>query len=80
MSNSMVPWTIARQAPLSMEFSMTECWRWLPFPPPGDVPNPGMELRSPALQEEKLDICAVGRGGFRYALIGGFGIQEPEEG
>ena len=36
-----------------MEFSREECWSWLPFPPPGDLPNPGMELRSPALQEEK---------------------------
>ena len=80
VSNSVVPWTIARQAPLSMEFSREECWSWLPFPPPGDLPNPGMELWPPALQEEKLDICAVGRGGFRYALIGDFGIQEPEEG
>ena len=79
VSNSVVPWTIAHQDPLPMEFSREECWSWLPFPPPGVLPNPGIELQSPALQEEKLDICVVRRGGFRYALIGGFGIQEPGE-
>ena len=46
------PWTIALQAPLSMGFSRQEYWRGLPCPPPGDLPNPGMEpasLMSPAL-------------------------------
>ena len=45
-------WTIARQAPLSMEFSRQEYWSGLPCLPPGDLPDPGMEptsLRSPAL-------------------------------
>ena len=42
------PWTVACQAPLSMEFSMQEYWR-LPFPYPGDLPNPGIKLVSPAL-------------------------------
>ena len=41
------PWTIASQAPLSMEFSKQECCSGLPFPPPGDLPNPGIELASP---------------------------------
>ena len=41
---------IAHQAPLSMGFSRQECWSELPFPSPGDFPDPGMELRSPALQ------------------------------
>ena len=80
MSNSVIPWTIAHQALLSVEFFREECWSGLPFSPPGDLPDPGIKLQSPALQEEKLDICVVGRGRFRYALIGGFGIQEPEEG
>ena len=48
------PWTIARQAPLSMEFSRQECWSGLPFPPPRDLPNPEIEPRSPALQEDSL--------------------------
>ena len=37
---SVTPWTVARQAPLSMEFSRQECWSELPFPSPGDLPDP----------------------------------------
>ena len=37
------PWTVARQAPLSMGFSRQEYWSGLPFPPPGDLPTPGIE-------------------------------------
>ena len=48
------PWTIANQAPLSMGFSRQEYWSGLPFPPPGDLPDPGIELRSPALQADAL--------------------------
>ena len=46
------PWTVAHQAPLSMEFSRQEHWDGSPFPPPGDLPNPGikpMPPTSPAL-------------------------------
>ena len=46
------PWTVAHQVPLSMGFSRQEYWSGLPRPPPGDLPNPGIEpmsLRSPAL-------------------------------
>ena len=46
------PWTIVSQAPLSMSFSRQEYWSGLPFPPPRDLPNPGIEpvsLRPPAL-------------------------------
>ena len=43
------PWTVARQAPLSMEFSRQEYWSGLPFPSPGDLPNPGLKPGSPAL-------------------------------
>ena len=49
------PWTVACQAPLSMEFSRQECWSWLSFPFPGDLPDPGIEpasLMSPALAGE----------------------------
>ena len=45
-------WTVARQAPLSMGFSRQEYWSGLPCPPPGDLPDPGIEpmsLMSPAL-------------------------------
>ena len=48
------PWTIAHQAPLSMGFSRQEYWSGVPFPSPGDLPNPGIEPRSPALQADAL--------------------------
>ena len=43
------PWTLACQAPLSMGFPRQEYWSMLPFPPPGDLPDPGTEPLSPAL-------------------------------
>ena len=43
------PWTVACQAPLSMGFSRQEYWSGLPFPSPGDLPDPGIEARSPTL-------------------------------
>ena len=48
------PWTVAQQAPLSMGFPRQEYWRGLPFPSPGDLPNPGIKPRSPALQADSL--------------------------
>ena len=48
------PWTAACQAPLSMGFSKQEYWSGLPCPPPGDLPNPGIEPRSPTLQVDSL--------------------------
>ena len=48
------PWTVACQVPLSVRFSRQEYWRGLPFPPPGDLPNPGIEPWSPALQVDSL--------------------------
>ena len=50
------PWTVAYQAPQSMEFSpvLQEYWSGLPFPSPRDLPNPGIELRSPTLQADTL--------------------------
>ena len=41
-----IPWTVPRQASLSMGFSRQEYWSGLPFPSPGDLPNPGIELSS----------------------------------
>ena len=49
-----IPWTVAYQAPLSMEFSRQKYWSGLPFPSPGDLPDPGIEPRSPALQADAL--------------------------
>ena len=48
------PWTVVYQAPLSMGFSRQEYWSGLPFASQGDLPNPGIEPRSPALQAEAL--------------------------
>ena len=47
-------WTVALQAPLSMGFPRQEYWSGLPFPPPGDLPDAGMETDSPALQVDFL--------------------------
>ena len=48
------PWTVAYQAPPSMGFSRQECWSRLPFPSPGDRPNPGIEPWSPVFQADTL--------------------------
>ena len=48
------PWTVAYQAPQSVEFSRKEYWSGLPFPSPGDLPNPGIKSGSPALQADAL--------------------------
>ena len=48
------PWTVAHQIPLSLEFSRQEYWSGLPFPSPGDFPNPGIKLQSPVLQADSL--------------------------
>ena len=56
------PWTVAHQAPLSMGFSRQEYWSGLPFPPPGHLPNPGIEpmsLMSPALAGRFFTTSAI---------------------
>ena len=58
------PWTAAHQAPLSMGFFRQEHWSGLPCPPPGDLPNPGMEpvpLTPPALAGELFTTSATSR-------------------
>ena len=49
-----IPWTVAHQAPLSVEFFKQEYQAGLPFPPPGDLPDPGIEPWSPTLQTDYL--------------------------
>ena len=49
-----IPWTVAHQAPPSTEFSRQEYWSGLPFPSPGDLPDPGIEPGSPAFQADAL--------------------------
>ena len=48
-------WTVARQAPLSMRLSTQEYWSGLPFPPPGDLPNPGIKPTSLCLLQWQAD-------------------------
>ena len=55
-----IPWTVAYQAPLSMGFSRQEYKSGLPFPSPGDLPDPGIEPRSPALQADALPLSHQG--------------------
>ena len=57
----MTLWTVADQAPLSMEFSRQEYWNGLPYPSPGDRPDPGIEPGSPALQADSLALSQQGR-------------------
>ena len=54
VSDSVTPWTVAQQVPLSMGFSRQEYWSGLPCPSPGDLSNPGTEPGSPALQADSL--------------------------
>ena len=54
VSDSLTTWAVARQAPLSMEFARQEYWSGLPFPSPGDLPDPGVELKPPAFQADSL--------------------------
>ena len=54
VSNSCDSVDVAHQAPLSMEFPRREYWSGLPFSSPGDLPDPGIEPRSPALQADSL--------------------------
>ena len=55
------PWTAVPQAPLSMGFSRQEYWSGLPFPSPGDLPDPGIEPESPALQADALTFEPPGK-------------------
>ena len=66
------PWTVAYQAPPSMGFSRQEYWSGLPFPSPGDLPDPGIEPGSPALQADALtsEPQLIKRKSFRTALVG----------
>ena len=63
------PWTVARQAPLSMGFSRHEYWSGLPFPPPGDLPNPGFEPESLAIPAGGL-FTTVDRGAWQATVHG----------
>ena len=59
-------WTAALQAPLSMGFSRQEYWSGLPFPPSEDLPDPGIEPRSLALQADSLPSEPPGKSAILY--------------
>ena len=70
VSNSFAtPWTVARQAPLSMEFPWQQYWSGLPFPSPGDPLEGGIKLASPALADGFFFVCLF--------LADGFFTTEP---
>ena len=80
MYKSVIPWTVAHQAPLPVGFSRQEYWSALPFPSPGDLSHPRIKPTSPALQADFLPP------GKEYACnIGDLGSiprwgRSPEEG
>ena len=57
------PWTVASQAPPFMGFSRQEYWNGLPFPSPGDLPDPGIKPRSPAFQADAFTSEPPGKPG-----------------
>ena len=61
ISDSVTPWTVAHQAPLSMEFSRQKYWSGLPFLSPGNLPNPEIEPRSHVLQADSLPSEPLGK-------------------
>ena len=72
MSDSVTLWTVDYNAPPSMGFSRQEYWSVLPFPSPGDLPDPGIEPRSPLLQVDTLPSEPPGmlrKTGLKYFLI-----------
>ena len=60
MSDSVILWTVACHTPLSMGFSRQEYWDRMPYPPPGDLPNPGLEPVS------LMSLALAGGGGVLY--------------
>ena len=68
-SSFVTTWAVARQAPLSMGFSRKEYWKRLPFLSPGDLPNPGIEPRPPALQVVALPSELIGKADVKVDVI-----------
>ena len=80
------PWTVAYQVPPSMGFPRQEYWSGLPFPSPGDLPDPGIEPRSPALEADALtseppgkpEAAAKGKCLWPHILLKGFPVCPPD--
>ena len=68
VSDSAAPWTVARQAPLSVRFPRQEYWSGLPFPSPVNLPNPGIKLMFSALAGEFFTTEPLGKPPFRGDL------------
>ena len=66
---TVIPWTVACQAPLSMAFSRQESWSGLPFAPPGYFPDPGIEPARRALQVDSLPRSHQGSPGLHHVII-----------
>ena len=65
-----IPWTVAYQAPPSMEFSRQEYWSGLPFPSPGELPDPDIEPGSPTWQADALPSQPPGKHNcFQSAMV-----------
>ena len=64
-----IPWTVVYQASPSMGFSRQEYWSGLPLPSPGDLPDPGIEPRSPALQADALPSEPPGKPSGRVVFV-----------
>ena len=60
-STLVTPWTVAHQVPLFMGFFRQSCWIGLPFPPPGDLPDPEIEPSFPVWQEDSLPLVPPGK-------------------
>ena len=69
MSNSVTPWIVAHQAPLHGIFSRQEYWSRLPFPPPGDLPDPGIEPVPPELQSDSLPLSHWGSSSIKLSYM-----------
>ena len=75
-----IPWPVAHQVPLSMGFSWQEYWSGLPCLPLGDLPKPGIESASPALQVDSLPMSHLGSPPHIYRmLIVGKSVAKGEE-
>ena len=72
------PWTVAHQAPLSMEFSRQEYWGGLPFPPPRDLPDPGTKPTSPVSPELQADSLLLSYRGSPHRILFGYKMRPDE--
>ena len=69
MSDSAIPWIVVYQASLSMGFSRQEYWSGLPFPSPGDLPDPGIKPKSPVLQADALPSEPPGKPNTKFICV-----------